>query len=217
MSVTINARGTSIPFFKIGKTGVTLYQGTVDPSLIYTMVSGDYWLDSSNNSLNVWGSSVWNAPRLADLHFVGSSVVAPTGTDLTLSVDVNKNVIVDAGNTGPALITTNNSQDLHINPATGGGQYLVLVANRWPTADGTAKQVITTNGAGVLSFETPTTIGSASPVTTATTGFGYIPVTTGTPTGVPVAITGYVPIVADSGGDKLWIYIGGTWKYATLT
>ena len=306
MSVTINAKGTSVPYFTVGKNGTTIYQGGTDPSLVYTIKNGDYWLDSADNSIKVWGSSAWNAPKIADLHFIASTIVAPTGTDITLSVDPSKSVVVDAGTSGPALITATNSQDLHINPAYGGGQYLVLcadrwpaadgtaagqtlvtdgagtlnwsslmlngttisapatddiilstsgvntkiqfagdvgpgiitasasqdlyidptlggggnlilIANQWPTADGSANQVLTTNGSGVLSFTTINRVGSPSPATTATTGFAYIPVTTGTPTGTPTAISGYAPMVADSGGDKLWVYIGGAWKSATLS
>lgn len=219
MSVTINAKGTSVPFFTIGKSGITIYQGTADPSLSYTINGGDYWLNKTNNSLNVWSiaNTAWAAPQLADINFVANSIVAPTGQDLILTVDANKFVDINAGNTGPALITADSGQDLHINPAVGGGQYLVLCATRWPASDGTAGQVLTTNGSGVSSFVTQSTIGLPAPATTATTGFVYIPVTTGTPTGTPDTVSGYAPMIADSGGDKLWIYINGAWKSATLT
>lgn len=173
MAVTINAKGTSVTSFMVGKGGTTVHQN--------------------------------------------GQISAQTAADLTLSVDPTYYVNIDSGNTGPSLITTDNSLDLHINPAVGGGQYLVLCANRWPTADGTAGQVLTTDGSGVLSFSTQNTIGSPAPATSATTGFAYIPVTTGTPTGVPDAITGYAPMVADSSGSKLWIYIGGSWKSTTLS
>lgn len=147
-----------------------------------------------------------------------SEIAAQSSSDLTLTVDPTQYVNIDAGNSGPCLITVSQSlQDLHINPAYGGGQYLVLNANRWPTADGTAGQVLVTNGSGVLSFTTQNIVGSAAPATTATTGFAYIPVTTGTPTGTPVSISGYVPMVADSGGNKLWIYINSAWKSTTLS
>jgi hypothetical protein len=183
------------------------------------MKDGDYWLDSSTNSLQVWSivGPAWQAPRLADLHFVGSSIVAPAATDLTLSLDVGHYVDISSGTSGPALITASGGQDLHINPATGGGQYLFLNANKWPTADGTANQVLTTNGSGTLSFAAVSSIGTAAPSTTATTGFAYIPVMTGTPTGTPTTISGFAPMVADSGGTKLWVYIGGAWKSTTLT
>lgn len=173
MSVTINAKGTSVPSFTIGKAGTNITQsGTISP---------------------------------------------PAGNDLTLSIEPGNNLVVDAGTSGPALITATNDQDLHINPATGGGQYLILCADRWPATDGTAEQVITTDGSGVLSFQTPTKIGTPAPSTDAVSGFAYIPVTTGTPTGTPTSISGYVPMVADSDGNKLWIYINGAWKSTTLS
>jgi hypothetical protein len=71
---------------------------------------------------------------------------------------------------------------------------------------------------GPTALNNDTTIGAGNPATTATTGFAQIPVTTGTPTGTPTTIVGgYVPMMADSGGNKLWIYINGAWKFATLT
>ncbi len=219
MSVTLNAKGTSVPYFTIGKSGITMYQGIADPVETYTIRDGDYWLNKGNNSINVWSTvtSSWEAPRLADLHFDSTSIIAAGGQDLILSVDQDKNVIIDSGNSGPALITASDDQDLHINPAVGGGQYLVLVANRWPGADGAAGQVLTTDGSGVLSFTTQSTLGSPAPETSATTGFAYIPVTSGTPTEIPDAISGYVPMLADSDGEKLWVYIGAAWKSIILS
>lgn len=171
--VTLNAKGTSVSSFKIGKNGTVLHED--------------------------------------------GSVNTPAASDFVINIDEDQFVIIDAGVTGPALITSSDDLDLHINPATGGGQYLVLCANRWPATDGTANQTLVTDGNGVLSFTTLNRIGFPAPATTATTGFAYIPVTTGTPTGTPTTVTGYVPMLADSGGTKLWVYIGGAWKYATLT
>lgn len=45
----------------------------------------------------------------------------------------------------------------------------------------------------------------------ATNGFTYIPTCAGTPTGVPTAVTGKVPIVADTTNNKLYVYLGGAW------
>lgn len=218
MSIAINAKGTTVPYFKIGKGGVTLYQGSIDPNLIYTMVNGDFWLDTTRNSLEMWSSTAsdWAAPRLADLTFDGTTINA-LATDLTLQTNGNNAKVVFKGDVGPGIITASASQDLFIDPSLGGGGDLILVDNQWPAADGTANQVLTTDGSGILSFTTLNRIGSPAPATNATTGHGYIPVTSGTPTGTPAAITGYVPIVADSGGTKLWVYVGGSWKYATLT
>jgi hypothetical protein len=48
--------------------------------------------------------------------------------------------------------------------------------------------------------------------TTTTVGFVYIPSVAGTPTGVPTAFAGNVPMIFDTTGVKLWIYTGGAWK-----
>ncbi len=55
-------------------------------------------------------------------------------------------------------------------------------------------------------------LGKTAPATSATTGFPYIPVMAGTPIGTPTTKAGYVPIVADSSGNKIWIFVGGAWK-----
>jgi hypothetical protein len=88
----------------------------------------------------------------------GGVISPPAATDLTIDLDEDQYLTIDAGTSGPSLITTTDNLDLHINPATGGGQYLVLNANRWPAADGTANQILKTNGAGVLSWATPSAI-----------------------------------------------------------
>ena len=51
MAVTYNLKGTSNPYFKIGKSGSTLFQGTSDPSGSYTVANGDVWFDTSNGTL----------------------------------------------------------------------------------------------------------------------------------------------------------------------
>jgi hypothetical protein len=217
MSVTISAKGTSVPYFTIGKTGVTIYQSLSNPHDSYSLRDGDYWLDKSLNALKVWSvaTNSWQAPRLADLHFVANSIVAPGGQDLIVSLDPNQFLDINAGGSSPALITTNSGQDLHINPAVAGGQYLVLCANRWPTADGTANQLLMTDGHGTLSFVTP---GAAWDSLTVSPGAGsgippgYIPQVSSKPVNVPTNYPGYIPIVADtSGANVIWAYINNEW------
>ena len=53
--------------------------------------------------------------------------------------------------------------------------------------------------------------GTAALATTATDGFLHIPTCAGTPTGVPTAHTGRVPIVFDTTNAKLYVYSGGAW------
>jgi len=48
--------------------------------------------------------------------------------------------------------------------------------------------------------------------TTGTTGFLYMMGMAGAPSGVPVAITGEVPMVYDTVNDSLKVYNGGSWK-----
>ena len=59
-------------------------------------------------------------------------------------------------------------------------------------------------------------VGQGTLATTATSGFGYMSVCAGTPTGVPVAHAGYVPFLYDTTANKLWVY-NGTWKGVVLT
>lgn len=54
-------------------------------------------------------------------------------------------------------------------------------------------------------------LGKSAVATNATGGFAYIPSCAGTPTGTPVSQTGYVPLVCDSSGSKLYAYLGGAW------
>jgi hypothetical protein len=64
MSVTINAKGTSTPYFKIGKRGTTLFQGSTDPNTLYEPVDGDIWINNETNSLSVKSANNWIAPIL---------------------------------------------------------------------------------------------------------------------------------------------------------
>lgn len=48
--------------------------------------------------------------------------------------------------------------------------------------------------------------------TTATDGFLYIRSCAGTPTGVPTAVAGSVPMVYDSTNNILYVYSGGAWR-----
>jgi len=120
------------------------------------------------------------------------SITAPTATDLTLAVDVSQYVNVDSGGSGPALITASNSQDLHINPATGGGQYLVLNAVRWPATDGSSGQILVTNGSGVLSWATVSGTGSVTSVALSTSGVGL------SVSGSPITTSGTITVTSNA-------------------
>jgi hypothetical protein len=57
---------------------------------------------------------------------------------------------------------------------------------------------------------------SAALLTTATTGFLYIPTCAGAPTGVPAAQTGTCALVYDTTNDRLMVY-NGAWRGVTVT
>jgi hypothetical protein len=152
-------------------------------------------------------------------------ITPPAASDITISLDTGRNLIVDAGTSGPALITASNSQDLHINPATGGGQYLILNAVRWPTTDGTNGQIITTNGSGVLGWATVTGTGTVTSVSVASAnGFaGTVATSTVTPAiTLSTTVTGILKgngtsISAASSGDFPALNQNTTGSAATLT
>jgi len=86
--------------------------------------------------------------------------------------------------------------------------------------------VVTRSGGAVasrspLAINGDVTFGSGAPAVSATTGFPRLPFMAGAPTGVPDTsgvLGGHVPIVVEaSGTPKIWVRIGSTWRYATLT
>jgi len=118
-------------------------------------------------------------------------ITPPAATDVTFDIDSGQFMVVN-GASGSALITTSSSQDLHINPAVGGGQYLVLNANRWPAADGTTGQILVTNGSGVLSWSTVSGSGTVTSVGVSTSGVGI------SVSGSPVTTSGTITLTSNA-------------------
>lgn len=224
MSITINAKGTSVPFFTIGKNGTTLYQGTIDPSLFYSVKNGDLWVDPTENTLLSWSAtnSAWQAPKISDLSFVANSIVAATSEDLTLKTSAGNKIILDAGSGSP-IITSLTGKDLHITEPVGGDLY--LNANRWPAGDGSAGQCLITDGNGVSSWSgyqitstllpqatnllyvSSTSISGSNPITP--NGSSAAPFTT-----IQAAIdfaTSTYPVTSDSGVPVVIVVSPGTY------
>ena len=57
MAIIMNAKGTTSPYFKIGKQGTNIFQGSSDPASSYTTVEGDLWIDTSNKVIKFRNSS----------------------------------------------------------------------------------------------------------------------------------------------------------------
>jgi hypothetical protein len=94
-----------------------------------------------------------------DINLLPDSGIVNLGTagDATISSDPGSELILESGtgtvtigSSGTAIITSDPAEDLELTP----GATLVLDGLNWPTADGTNGQVLTTDGAGTLSFTT---------------------------------------------------------------
>ena len=94
MAVTYNLKGTTNPYFKIGKSGSTLFQGTSDPSGSYTVANGDVWFDTSNGTLKFRSSGSWSGITSAsDLVVTGDLTVQGTTTTVNSStIDVQNSL-----------------------------------------------------------------------------------------------------------------------------
>ena len=107
MAVTINARGTSVPYFKIGKSGTTFYQGDADPSNSYTINTNDIWFDTSNNTVKFRVSNSWSGITTAsDLTVTGDLTVQGTTTTVNSTEIQVQNSLKFEGSTSNDFETT---------------------------------------------------------------------------------------------------------------
>lgn len=218
---------TSVP----GTSGSILYNNAGAyagaTNLSFTNATATLIVGNSSSSTN----SVIAAGLGSTVNYYPSSNLLVRAGDTGASIGYGGNLTLRAGNgsNGEGGITYiysgSGGAGQPIIFGTGGTvteRFRITPAGSWSlgstgTATGTAGQTIVSGGAtAVPSWAYPSAVGSPSPATNATTGFAYIPVTTGTPTGVPTAITGFAPMMADSSGNRLWIYIGGSWKSVAL-
>lgn len=54
-----NIKGTTSPDFKIGKGGITIFQGSTDPALSVSVSESDIWIDTGSNVVNIRDGSQW--------------------------------------------------------------------------------------------------------------------------------------------------------------
>jgi len=107
MAVTINAKGTSVPYFKIGKSGTTLYQGDADPSNTYTINTNDIWFDTSNGTVKFRVSNAWTGITTAsDLTVTGDLTVQGTTTTVNSTEIQVQNTLKFEGSTSNDFETT---------------------------------------------------------------------------------------------------------------
>ena len=96
MAIIGNFKGTTQPEFKVGKTGARIHGNS---SLPASADAGDFWLDKSNSTLQVYNANAW------------TSICA---TLKTLNVD-NGTLFVDSANDTVSIGSTSSNEKLFIN------------------------------------------------------------------------------------------------------
>lgn len=132
MAITLNAKGTTNPFFKIGKRGITIYQGTTSPDISYTVSQGDIWLDTTSNLLKFRNASnAWidNSPAV--------SIDELTDVDTTSNVPTLGQILEWDGTN---FVPTDNYTDANVT-----SHLLSFDGNIIPTTDDTYTLGSTTN------------------------------------------------------------------------
>ena len=186
MAVTLNAKGTSVPYFKIGKSGVTLFQGSDDPHVDsgYSVKTNDIWFDTQaktlkfRNATNQW-EALSTANELSDLEDVDLTGLADgyflrynSSTTMWEPSEVTGGLASDWGNITDIAIDydgyTGDVWQLNLTTSTveyaGTAKVNALRINNeysFPTVDGTAGSVLQTNGAGGVVFSSPSTFHSS--------------------------------------------------------
>lgn len=187
----------------------------------------------SSNTTGASNTALGNSALLTNISgslnvAIGANSLRNTTADNQVAVGTNALQNHTTGNNNTALGTnagrfisggsvnlTNSSNSVFIGNAA------------YPLADSQTNQIVIGDSAVGLGSNT-VVLGNTSIVTTqlrgsvisgnqaalatnATSGFLYIPTCAGLPTGVPTAVTGKVPIVADTTNNKLYVYLGGAW------
>lgn len=180
--------------------GQTITRGLID---LATDVTGDLpftRLTPASSEGVLLGRGVGGGPGDYQQVTVGSGLTV-SGT--TLSADNSSptftgQVSLDAGSAAAPSITK--TGDLNTGAFFPAADTVAL-------ATGGAERFRVTSAGSVL-------VNTAAIATSATDGFLYIPSCAGTPTGIPTAQTGRVPLVVDSTNNKLYFYSGGAWRDA---
>lgn len=151
---------------KIGPTEVGGTAPNVSPAGQSGNSIGEMWLDNSGTALlKTWDGSAW---QVAGVTTIGSTSIALGATSTTLA---GLTSVTSTNYTASTAISLSNQADLKFFEATANGSnYVGFQAPSaigadvlWtlPSADGTAGQVLKTDGAGSLSWVAPSTATAA--------------------------------------------------------
>lgn len=97
MAVYYNLKGTTVPYFQVGKGGATLYPSDTDPDISYTINDGDFWLDTSLGELKVRIAGAWEYIVFGNIAISGNTIS---------STDVNGDINIIPNGTGEVIIGT---------------------------------------------------------------------------------------------------------------
>lgn len=191
-------------------------------------ISGNTTLgDGSGDSVTVSGASwSWTAPSTRLQADFSNATIANRAAFQTSTTNGNTNVLFVPNGTGDTSqffasnnSTPTNSSFLAFGVGLSGGTETRITSGIFGT--GTYLPFTFYNGGSErCRWDTAgnVVVGTGQLANNATDGFLYIPGTTsGAPSGAPTAYSGRHPMVVDDTNNRLYINIGGTWRYATLT
>ena len=169
MAVTINAKGTSVPYFKIGKSGTTFYQGDADPSNTYTINTNDIWFDTSNGTVKFRVSNSWSGITTAsDLTVTGDLTVQGTTTTVNSTEIQVQNTLKFEGSTSNDFETT-------LTVADPTADRIVTIQNATDTLVGRATTDTLTNKS--VDLDSNTLSGTLTEFNTAMQGDSFVSLT----------------------------------------
>jgi len=169
MAVTINAKGTSVPYFKIGKSGTTFFQGDADPSASYTVNTNDIWFDTSNGTVKFRVSNAWSGITTAsDLTVTGNLTVQGTTTTVNSTEIQVQNTLKFEG-------STSNDYETTLTVVDPTADRTVTIPNATDTLVGKATTDTLTNK--TINLANNTLSGTAAEFNTAMTGEDFVTLT----------------------------------------
>ena len=133
-----------------------------------TLSAGEFGWESDTNRFKIGdGSAAWNSlsysdtlKTLGDIAVTGSTISAPSNGDLTLTTSGTGNVNVGEITINGTTLSSSDSSSININEGlivdgtTNISGQTTISGLTFPTSDGTANQVLQTDGSGTLSFGT---------------------------------------------------------------
>ena len=154
MAVTLNAKGTSVPYFKLGKSGITLFQGSSDPhaTLGYSVSDNDIWFDTTTQTVKYRSSSSFTVGTAANVSGNTYYVAKVTVQVRTEFVGADELVISDGSNT---LVGAN---DVDLSE---GGIYMIDLGYENATSGGATISASIQNGGSSASPSTGNVIVTA--------------------------------------------------------